>query len=79
MDNQNQNEYLTKDLGEASALMASGIKFSGLRNGEGFYWFIFNSSASNKIVNDYWSGDLEVKAKTYFDCMRTLKDRIYSR
>ena len=73
-----KSKYLTKDLGEAAALMASGVKFIGLKNGNGFYWFVFDSLEVAKNADNYWSGELLVKAKNYYDSMRTLKDRIYS-
>lgn len=70
--------YVTKDLGEAAALYASGVKFQRLENGGNFYWFVFDNGNAEKISNSYWSCDLVVKAKLYSDALRTLKERIFS-
>ena len=78
--NNNKNEYLTKDLGEAAAIFSQDVKIIRLeRDPSGFYWFVFPSEKSNELANQYWTNDLQVSAKSYYDAMRTLKDRLFSR
>jgi len=72
-------KYKTKDIYEASALVAANLTITELEADSGFYWFVFeNATASRKISNNYWSNDLIVKAKEYADAIRTLKDRIFA-
>lgn len=72
-------EIYTKDLGEGSAFYTSGLKFLRLENGNNFFWFVFEDIDAKKISTSYWSGELAVKAKAYYEAMRTLKTLIYSR
>ncbi len=71
--------YKTKDIGEAAALYSSNIKLLRLDNGDNFYWFVFESNNAETIANSYWSGELILKAKVYYDSLRTLKERVFSR
>lgn len=72
-------EYKTKDLGEAGALVTKNVKLLRLENQGEFYWFVFNKKASETIADNYWSGDLLVRAKTYNESLRSLKDRLFAR
>lgn len=72
------NKYKTKDLGEAAALLAAGIKFLRLEKASSFYWFVFENEKSQEVSSAYWSGDLSVVAKKYNDSLRTLKDRLFA-
>lgn len=74
----NSNEYTTKDIGEAGALYASKQKFLRLDKGDGFYWFVFEDYGAKSISTSFWCGDLVVKAKEYYEALRTLKTLIYS-
>lgn len=71
--------YRTKDLGEAGALLAKGFRLVGLDKEADFYWFVIEGSNPGEISNAYWSGDLVVSAKVYYDNLRSLKDRLFSR
>lgn len=73
-----QNEYKTKDLGEASAFLVKGIKLLRLEKDSNFYWFVFEYLSSIDLSNLYWSGELQVPAKDYYDKMRSLKDRLFA-
>lgn len=72
-------EYKTKDIGEAAALCASGIKIIRYEKELECYWFIFDATNAQNTSDLYWSGELKVSAKVYNDCYRTLKDRLFSR
>jgi len=73
-----RKKFRTRDIGEAAAILASGVEFFGLEQGKGFYWFVFNREKATEVSNNYWSGKFIIAAKTYFDCLRTLKDRLFS-
>jgi len=72
--------YKTKDIYEASALLAYNLKLVRLEPEHNFYWFIFeNNDVSRKTADRYWRGDLLVNAEQYADAIRTLKDRLFAR
>lgn len=72
-------QFRTKDIYEAGALMAADLIFMGLEPGEGFYWFVFeNATGCRKIADAYWSNRLKVLAKDYADAIRSLKDRLFA-
>lgn len=73
------DECRTKDIGEASAILASNIKLLRLDREGPFYWFVFEDIDTAKVADNYWSGELMVSAKKYNDSYKTLKDRIFSR
>jgi len=73
-------QYKTKDIYEASALVASKLRLVNLERGSGFYWFVFEDwDASRKISDLFWRNELKVLAKDYADATRTLKDRVFAR
>ena len=72
-------EYKTKDLGEAAALLTKGLRLLRLEREFDFYWFVFDGQHSQAVSDAYWSGELMVCAKDYFDKTRSLKDRLFSR
>lgn len=80
MENRPQDEYRTKDLGEAAALFCSeSAKLLRLAKERDFFWFVFsNRQFCQDIANQYWFGELLVNAKTYQDALRSLKDRLFA-
>lgn len=74
------NYYSTKDLSEASLLMAKGQKLTGMRREGSTYWFEFtDKKVCEELSNRFWFGECLVNAKTYADALATLKNRIFSR
>lgn len=72
-------KYRTKDIYEASALLASDVLIIELERESSFYWFVFeNATACRTISNAYWANTLMLKAKDYADAVRSLKDRIFA-
>lgn len=71
-------EYRTKDLGLASAILAKGIKLLRIERESDICWFIFNETDATPVAENYWSGELQIDAKSYNEAMRTLKTRIFS-
>lgn len=74
------DEYLVKDLYEASFLYAKGIRFIELRNAGKFMWFVFESKVKcENLAQEYWNGTAIINAKAISDAQRTLKDRLFSK
>ena len=72
--------YLTYDLGCSSALVNSGFELVLLdKSNPKKVQFIFRREAEiENIVDDYWANRLEVKARSFFDNTKMIKNRIYS-
>lgn len=79
MDKPYVDEYKTRDLGEAAALVCDLVKLLRLQKESKFYWFIFtNKSLCEQLANEYWSGDLKINARQYNEALRSLKDRLFA-
>ena len=79
MDKLYVDEYRTKDLGEATALVCSSAQLLRLQKESKFFWFIFaNKSLCEQLANDYWSGGLKLDARRYSEILRSLKDRLFA-
>jgi len=73
-------QFRTKDIYEASALIAAKARFLHLSPDKHFYWFVFESApACRQISDSYWRNDLKVLAKDLMEAFRTLKDLVYSK
>lgn len=80
MKKQVPDEYLTKDLGEAAALLCKSAKLLRLEQEQNFFWFVFaDKSLCEESSNSYWASELQVSAKTYADSLKSLKDRLFAR
>lgn len=74
-----ENKYLTKDLYLAALLCCKSKKFIGVNKSEQSYWFVFdNYELCNKIVSEFWLGNVDVNAKDFVEQIRTLKTFIFS-
>lgn len=72
-------QFRTKDIYEAGALIAADLLFVGLEPGAGFYWFVFDDeTACRKVADTFWSNRLRVSAKDYAEAIRSLKDRLFA-
>ncbi len=75
-----QNNFKTKDIYEASVLIASQARLLHLEQDTGFFWFVFEDfSYCEQISNQYWRNELTLPAKTLTDAIRSLKDQLFSR
>lgn len=72
--------YLTYDLGCSSALVSSGFELISLeKSNPKKVQFIFRREAGiENVVDEYWADRLEVKARSFFDNTKMIKNRIYS-
>ncbi|MFA5158002.1 MAG: DUF5659 domain-containing protein [Patescibacteria group bacterium] len=82
--NASQNDYInfysTFDLGCSAALICAGFELASLdKTNPRKVQFIFRRNASiDNAVGDYWDDRLEIKARSFFDNIKMLKNRIYS-
>lgn len=74
-----QSQYYTHDLGCAAALVSAGFALITLdKENPRKVGFIFRADKKlDKAVEDYFSDKLIVNARTFFDNLRMLKNRIY--
>ena len=85
LDTQSANEdyrtYLyTYDLGAAAALISAGFQLALLdkTNPQKVQFAFVREAGIERIVDDYWADRLEVKARSFFDNLKMLKNRLYS-
>ena len=72
--------FRTKDLYEASALLAAKAKLLSLQPDRSFCWFVFENATACRILSDsFWRNELTVSAKDLTEAIRTLKDRLFAR
>lgn len=79
--NQEKNSlFYTFDLGCSSALVSAGFELVSLdKSNRKKVEFIFKRGTGiENVVDNYWADRLEVKARTFFDNVKMLKNRIYS-
>lgn len=72
--------FTTFDLGCSVALICAGFELLTLdkSNPRKVLMVFRREDGIESVVDDYWSDRLEVKARTYFDTQKMLKNRIYS-
>jgi len=75
-----REHFLTFDLGLATALVALGYELARLeKENPKKVQFIFRRTKNiDFTINSYWDGKLEIDARTLFEDLKMLKNRIYS-
>lgn len=75
-----RNYVYTYDLGAAAALISAGFKLALLdKTNPNKVQFAFEREAGiERVMDDYWANRLEVKARSFFDNLKMLKNRLYS-
>lgn len=70
----------TFDLGAAASLVSAGFQLVSLdKANPRKVQFIFRREIGiEKVVDDYWADRLDVKARSFFDNLKMLKNRLYS-
>lgn len=72
------DEYRTKDLGEAGALIVKGKQLLKIERLGKVCWFIFQDRESCQVISkQFFFGDLQVNALNYFEALGRLKNRIF--
>ncbi|MEX0924424.1 MAG: DUF5659 domain-containing protein [Candidatus Paceibacterota bacterium] len=72
--------FTTYDLGASAALLSSGYQLQGLeKTNSRKVLFVFKRDKEiEEHANKYFSNQLEVKARSYFDNLKALKNKLYS-
>ena len=72
--------WTTYDLGCSAALLTAGFELLSLnKDNPHKSLFVFKKVENiDEAVEGYWSGKLVVAARSYFDNIKMLKNRIYS-
>lgn len=72
--------FTTYDLGCSVALICAGFELLTLdkANQRKVLLVFKREDGIESVVDNYWSDRLEVKARTYFDTLKMLKNRLYS-
>lgn len=70
----------TFDLGLSAALICASFSLVSLdRENLRKVQFVFRrNDGMDDVIDAYWANRLEVKARTYFDTLKMLKNRLYS-
>lgn len=76
----NADFFYTFDLGLSAALVSVGFSLVSLdRENLRKVQFVFRRGEEmDGLVDAYWADRLEVKARSYFDAIKMLKNRLYS-
>lgn len=78
MDNELENVYSTKDLSEASLLLTKNQKLIRLnRQGKTVFFVFGDRKECDDLSSQFWFGQCLVNAKSYFEAIQTLKNRIF--
>lgn len=72
--------FTTYDLGVAAALLTSGYKLLDVdRTNNRKVLFVFEQKTNiEKTANRFFTDELRVKARSYFDNVKALKSKLYS-
>lgn len=74
-----KQEYKTKDLAEATALLTSGQNVTKIERRGSICFFVFSDKEKcEEISNKFFFGDLQVNAREFHEAMARLKNRIFS-
>jgi hypothetical protein len=74
----NNDEYLTKDLGEAAALITTGAPLREIQPTPTHSVFIFDDAKKSKELSDkYWNGTLAAPLLSAFSNQKILKNRVF--
>jgi len=72
--------FITTDLGIASALITANFELLELDKSDSRkIKFVFSrADGIVKVADDFWSNRLEQKVRSFWDNVKTLKNRLYS-
>ncbi|MEI7890819.1 MAG: DUF5659 domain-containing protein [bacterium] len=73
-------DFMTFDLGATAALVSSGFELVSLdKSNPKKVQFIFHREIGiEKIADDYFADRLELRARGFFDNIKSIKNRLYS-
>jgi len=72
--------FTTYDLGVSTALLCAGFELLSVdkENSKKALFIFKKEDGIEGVANLYWSDRLEVKARSYFDHFKALKNKLYS-
>lgn len=71
--------YQTSDIALATIISLSFPLVHITPQSSGKSLFVFERNKEmEKLIEDYWSGNLKIEPKTYFNQLKTIKTRLYS-
>jgi len=74
-----REDYKTKDLGEATAILVKKQKLIRIdREGRICYFVFENKKECEKLSSDFFFGELQVNAREFYETLGRLKNRIFS-
>jgi len=74
-----KDDYKTKDLGEAAALIVKKQRFIRIDRDGRICWFVFeNLQECEMLSSDFFFGELLVNARELQEAIKRLKHRIFS-
>lgn len=73
--------FQTKDLPEASYLLARGRSLLNTIHDGHICWFVFEDkdNTCKSLTDEFWQGRGTINAKLYYDSMQRLKNEIFSK
>lgn len=74
------DQYSANDLALVAVLVYLGFAVERLEKdarGKATFFFYRNPKL-DQAIQDYWSGDISVEPRSYFDAIKQIKTRIYS-
>ncbi len=75
---QHNDEYLTRDLGEAACLLTLDHRLHGIAWKDNFAYFRFGDpTVCEQLKQQYFFGSLQLSARHFYDNLRTLKRQLY--
>ena len=77
----NLSIFSTFDLGCSAALLCAGFELLSLdKSNPNKAMFVFRCENNiREVIESYWADNLEVKARSFFDAIKALKNRLYSK
>ncbi len=78
--NNREDVFSTYDLGVSTALLCSGFELLSVeKENPRKALFVFKKKKNIEVIaNKYFTDQLEVKARSFFDHLKALKNRLYS-
>jgi hypothetical protein len=80
IDINTNDRYATRDLAEAALLLTKNQKLLRLERQGKIVYFIFSGKEKcEELSNQFWFGECLANAKSYYEAMATLKNRIFAK
>lgn len=72
--------FSTSDLCLSACLLCLGFKLDTIEKSQPKSTFIFlRTEGLDKVIQAFWGGEVRVEPKAFFNCLKELKSRLYSR